>query len=461
MKVEGGPILTNSVAASFRRRCLKHQVVFIVLAALFVRLAIVVCGFRAQAVPSVDHAEFGWEMGWVARSIFLGHGFSSPFFPTTGATAIVPPLFPFLLADIFRMFGLYTAKAAFAILSVSSLFSALTCIPIYLSARYALGEQTAAMAGWGWAICPYAIYFSAARVWDYALTGLLFTSCFYFAQRLHRETSFRVWSGFGLLYGFTALANPSVLPMFPAFLLMAVLPMRRASQPWLGQCVISILSVLAMLAPWTIHNYRTLHFVGPVRDNFWLECWAGNNGDTFESNAVWAHPASNPLEMQRYEAGGEMAYMAEKKVLAVRFIERYPLFFAGLSIRRAFSYWTGFWSLKPAYLSLEPLEIPDMFYCTGVTVLMLLGARRFWRQDRALALPYLVLITFFPLTYYFTHASPDYRQPIEPEIIVMVAVGILSLKQTEEPMSILEDAVHADETQLTMSMSAEMSAEVS
>src|SRR5260370_10942708 len=69
------------------------------------------------------------------------HGFSSPFFPSTGPTALVPPLFPYLLASFFRPFGLYTAKSAFVILSLDSLLSALTCIPIYLSLKYAAGEK--------------------------------------------------------------------------------------------------------------------------------------------------------------------------------------------------------------------------------------------------------------------------------------------------------------------------------
>jgi 4-amino-4-deoxy-L-arabinose transferase-like glycosyltransferase len=425
-----------------------------VLAALMVRLMVVVYGFRDQTDPADHHAAFGWEMGWVARSIFEGHGFSSPFFPSTGATALVPPLFPFLVAGMFHFFGLYTAKAAFAILSINSLFSALTCIPLYFSARYALGEQAAAMAGWGWVLYPYAVYFSGARVWDYALTGLLFTTCFYFAQRLHRQKRLLAWLGFGLVYGVAALANPSVLTMFPVFLLLAVLEMRRSDKRWVLRCTVAAAGLIAVLTPWTIHNCRALHFAGPVRDNFWLECWAGNNGDTFESNAVWAHPASNPVEMQRFQAVGEIAYIAEKKALAMNFIEHNPMFFAGLSLRRAFSYWTGFWSLSPAYLSREPLEIADVFFCTSVTVLMLLGARRFWRRDLAGALPYLVLLTVFPITYYATHATPDYRQPIEPEVVVLVAVGVLSLKRMTTSAGLLDETMEEEENQLAMSMSA-------
>jgi 4-amino-4-deoxy-L-arabinose transferase-like glycosyltransferase len=425
-----------------------------VLVALMVRLLVVVYGFRDQTDPADHHAAFGWEMGWVARSIFEGHGFSSPFFPLTGSTAMVPPLFPYLVAAMFHLFGLYTAKAAFAILSINSLFSALTCIPLYFSARYALGEKAAAMAGWGWVIYPYAIYFSGARVWDYALTGLLFTTCFYFAQRLHGQKRLLAWLGFGLMYGVAALANPSVLTMFPVFLLLAVLEMRRSDTRWLLRCVVAAVGLVAVLIPWTIHNYRALHFAGPVRDNFWLECWAGNNGDTFESNAVWAHPASNPVEMQRYEAEGEMGYIAEKKGLALQFMEQNPKFFAALSLRRAFSYWTAFWSFSPAYLNKEPFEIPDVFFCSSVTVLMLLGARSFWRRDAISALHYLALIAVFPITYYVTHASPDYRQPIEPEVVVLVVMGVLSLKRMTTPAALREETMGEEERQLAMSMSS-------
>ncbi len=423
-----------------------------VLAALAVRMMVVAYGFRDQIDPADHHASFGWEMGWVARSISQGHGFSSPFYPATGATALVPPLFPYMLAGVFHLFGLYTAKAAFAILSVNSLLSALTCIPIYFSARYVLGERAATLAGFGWVIYPYAIYFSGARVWDYALTGLLFTTCFCLAQRLHRWRLMG-WLGFGLVYGAAALANPSVLTMFPVFLLLAVLEMRRIDSRWMLRCVVAIVGLVAVLTPWTVHNYRALHFAGPVRDNFWLESYAGNNGDTFESNAVWAHPASNPVEMQRFQALGEIAYIAEKKALAMNFIEHNPMFFAGLSVRRAFSYWTGFWSFSPAYLSREPLEIADVFFCSSITVLMLLGARRFWRQDRESALAYLALITIFPFTYYFTHATPDYRQPIEPEVVVLVAMGILSLKSREKPLVILDVTMEEEESQMSMTMS--------
>ncbi len=54
---------------------------------------------------------FLFESGNIAHSLATGHGFSSPFRVDTGPTAWMTPLFPLLLAGIFRVFGAYTFHA--------------------------------------------------------------------------------------------------------------------------------------------------------------------------------------------------------------------------------------------------------------------------------------------------------------------------------------------------------------
>lgn len=393
--------------------------------AFVIRIVVVASNFLSIAAPSLDHGQFGAEMGWVARSLAFGHGFSSPFFPLTGPTALVPPLFPYLLADVFLTFGLYTAKSAFVILSLDSLLSALTCIPVYLSLKYAAGERPAQFAGWLWVIYPFAIYFSGAQVWDYALTSFLFASCFCFAQRLHLQERCSAWFGFGVLYGVTALSNPSILSVFPFLLFSALWKVRRTGGGWLLRGIVTFIAITLVLGPWAIRNDRVMHTASPIRDGFWLEFWAGNSGDTFTSNPAWAHPASNPVEMQKFEAEGETAYLAHKHTMAVSFVLHRPLLFAGASLRRVVRFWTGFWSFQPGYLRSEPLDVPNVFFCTCITLLMLQGIWRWWKEDRTYASPFLIIVLVFPLPYYLTHSSMDYRQPIEPEIVILVTIGLM------------------------------------
>jgi 4-amino-4-deoxy-L-arabinose transferase-like glycosyltransferase len=411
-----------------------------VLFALALRLIIVAIVFRDVSAPTFDHNEFGWEMGWTARSIALGRGFSSPFLPPTGPTAIVPPLYPYLLAGVFKLFGLYTAASAVVILSLNSLFSALTCIPIYFSLRHAANNRLARIAAFAWAIYPFSIYFSADRVWDYALTAFLFATCFWAVQKLHLRGPW-AWFAYGLLVGFTVLSNPSALSILPFLLLFSLFKIHRVGGPWLRNGLILLLTCAACWAPWAVRNYRVLHTNSIFRDGFWLEFYAGNNGDTSDSNPPASHPASNPLEMQKYQSAGEIAYIAQKRALSLDFVQHHPLFFVGVSLRRALRFWTGYWSFSRAYLTLQPLDIPNVFFCIFLGVFMLRGLRRWGRDDPASALPYLLTLLLFPIPYYLTHSSMDYRQPIEPVILALVVIGVFGLHEESSSSPREEEAL--------------------
>ncbi len=409
------------------------------LAALAIRL-VVVC-FTYRDLPDADklYEQFGWEMGWIARALASGHGYSSPYFPWSGPTALQPPLYPALLSVVFRLFGIYSLTSGFFILTLNSLFSALTCIPVYFSAEYSLGKRGAKIAAWTWAFYPFAIYFSAGRVWEYALTGLLFTTCFCIAQRIHRATNPFAWLGWGALFGVTALSNPAVLSTLPFLLLLALYQAHRSGRRWLLPGALTALAALAVLTPWTVRNYRVLGILCPVRDNFWLEIYTDNFGDAYldRSSPPSAdnrpYPASSQAEMRKFLAMGEPAWLAQKHALAIDDLEHNPRysFLAYKTMRRVLYYWTGFWSFSSEELKDQPYEPANVFYIGCVTLLMLRGIRRFWRFNRTAVLPYLVLIGFFPLTYYITHPLMDYRHPIEPAVIVLAISGAVPWKRLQ------------------------------
>jgi 4-amino-4-deoxy-L-arabinose transferase-like glycosyltransferase len=409
----------------------RHFIPIAMLAAFAIRLVVVY--FTYRDLPDADkfYEAFGWEIGWVARALASGHGYSSPFFPWSGPTALVPPLYTALLAGIFRLFGIYSLTSGFVILSINSLLSALTCIPIYFSAKYSLGPRGAKIACWAWAVYPFAIYFSAARVWEYSLTTLLFTTCFCIAQRIQGTAKPLAWFGFGLLYGVTALSNPSVLSTLPFLLVLAIWKVGKSGRRWFLNSVLTAAGVLIVITPWTVRNYRAVHMLCPIRDNYWLEFYAGNFGDTSDPNPDSAHPASNPVEMKKFLAMGEAAYLADKHTMAVAYVSHYPAFFVYASLRRFFYYWSGFWSFSHQYMQREPFETPLMFFDICMALLMLRGVFRFWRENRVALLPYLVLIGFFPLTYYFSHPLMDYRQPIEPAIVVLAIAGAAPFKHMQ------------------------------
>jgi hypothetical protein len=129
--------------------------------------------------------------------------------------------------------------------------------------------------------------------------------------------------------------------------------------------------------------------------------------------------------MQKWLSMGEPAFLKEKRTLAIDYLRHHPGFFIRKTMRRFFYYWTGYWSFSAKELREQPYEPGNIFYAGCILLLMLRGIRRLWDWNRAAVLPYLTLVCVFPLTYYITHPLMDYRQPIEPAIIVLAIAGAL------------------------------------
>jgi 4-amino-4-deoxy-L-arabinose transferase-like glycosyltransferase len=410
--------------------------------------------YEDQLSPDRGYFHFGWETGRVAQSLATGRGFSSPLFGETGPTAWVLPLYAYLLAAVFKLFGVYTAGSALTILGLNSLFSALTCIPVYFIAKKIFGAGTAIRAAWFWALFPYAIDFAAERVWGDCLNALLLSLMFWGFLHLRTEKSKLAWAGVGLLSGVAALNNTTALLV--AFLLAAFVCFeRRQERNFIIRRVLPFaLGLMVFVGPWCIRNYVVFDRLIPVRDNFWLEMRVGNTGDTTDLFADWAHPATDSFEMETYRYHGELNYMAEKRKQAIEFITEKPWTFAWLTIRRIVYFWTGLHSLSPSYLRLEPFSLPNVFFCTAITLLALIGLRVAARNVGKDAVPFALVLFTYPLVYYVTHASMDYRHPIDPLMVILGVEGALGFSIFNRgalPLSVPKFFIPAPETQKEIS----------
>jgi hypothetical protein len=148
------------------------SLLLIVLVALGTRVAFTRYEVRQIPAQALSIAPFQTETGHIAYSITTGKGFSSPFQRDTGPTAWLAPVYPYLLAGIFKLFGVYTLRSFFAALSLNILLSAATCVPIfYLGARIAT-LHIASAAAWLWALFPNAIIIPFEWIWDTSLSAL-------------------------------------------------------------------------------------------------------------------------------------------------------------------------------------------------------------------------------------------------------------------------------------------------
>ena len=86
------------------------SLVLIVLVALAIRFGTLVDYKSHNSDRAMSVIPFLFESGNIAHSVADGKGFSSPFRLDTGTTAWMTPVYPLILAAIFKLFGVYTLR---------------------------------------------------------------------------------------------------------------------------------------------------------------------------------------------------------------------------------------------------------------------------------------------------------------------------------------------------------------
>jgi len=394
-----------------------HSIFFIVLAAFLLRVAVITIGHTYRITPRRDHFQFGWEMGRIARSIATGQGFSSPTDLYTGPSAWAPPVYPYILAGVFKLFGVYSNLSGWVILTFNSIFSALTCLTLYRIGERIYSEAVARATAWTWALFPYAIYWPVRVVWEMSLSAYLLSLALLLTLRMaDAPPRPRAWIGFGVLWGVLAITNTAVLSMLPFCLLYLAwrLPLRSRQFVGLGLCM---LAAALVVSPWLVRNYDVFGKFVFVRDNLALEIHMANND---QSNGLWTrgeHPGNDPEAMRRFQQLGEIPFMQEKQRQVREFVREHPGEFLRFTLERVLYFWIG-----PPQANIVAgydlmiarhfmFILPAAFAFAGLW----LTVRNRMRGGFLLA----CFLLMYPLPYYLVNPFPRYKHAIEPEIILL------------------------------------------
>jgi 4-amino-4-deoxy-L-arabinose transferase-like glycosyltransferase len=399
---------------------------FVVLVALILRLAIVPFNrYLFEDLMDANHIH-AWEPGNVAESLLAGRGFGSSFISDRPAASL-PPVYPLVVAAFFRVFGVHTAKSIIAIHAFDCLINALACIPIFLIARRSFGERAGRWAAWGWAFFPYGIYFAAAWAWSTHLLILGLCWLLYLAQGMEQSPRLRLWAGFGLLAGFTGLVEPSALVVVPFLMALACFRLAREGKRWLLPGVVASLVVAATLSPWLIRNAMVFHRFIPMRGNMGLELWMGNNGENLNWTSDDLNPLHNQEELADYNRMGEVAYMEHKAQQAEAYIHDHRAWYAWMCVRRAVYLWTGYWSFDRDYLAQEPMDLANIPFASLLTLMGIAGLFLAWRGEPFDAIRYGGVLFIFPIMYYFSHPEPYDMRALDPIVVVLGVYAILRM----------------------------------
>ncbi len=402
------------------------------LVAFLVRLLYLTLAHTYRLRPGEDHFQFGWEMGRIARALVTGYGYADPFRGHTGPTAWVPPLYPLLMAAVFKLFGVYTLRSAWFLLALNSLFSAAVAplvfeLGLHIFGTAQRGRSIALWSGWLWALYPAALQYAVRWPWEMSLTTALFTCTLVLAFRLRAEPrSLGRWALFGLLWGLIALSNSTLLLFLPVCGAWMLLGQRnqRTFRAFAG-AVLAAFLFLATIAPWSLRNQHVFHTFLPLRGNFGAEMAMGNgpgaNGLLMEYN----HPFQAAEQFRQYAALGEVAYVHRRGQLAAATIAHDPGLFLRNTLKRIYFFWVSVPHPVDKVWYTDFFRVLDFSFLSLAGLLGLALALRRGRPGAGLlAWAFLLL----PLPYYFVTVHARFRHPLEP-LITLFAVFLFQSAQ--------------------------------
>jgi hypothetical protein len=377
---------------------------FLFLAALAVRLVVGTALLLSGVEVFRDN-----EPSHIAAHLAKGEGFSAPYDGVpVAATAQQAPVYPLLVAVIFKLLGTYSRAALAAMVAINALAGAGSAALIYLLGQRYFSPTAAIIASWVW-VCWVEIAATDVLISNYALSTCAVLAWLLLLPKVSdRSIS---WLLLGAMAGTGVLLNPTLM-------LVVV-----ASCGWLLRRRVRLLATaglacLVIVAPWVLRNYMVFHaFYPALRDNLGMELYLGNhpgmenNPRPCESKLCEGtanfNNADDPGEDPRLFASlGETEFMRQKKRIAISYIRSEPGKFFLRSAKRAASFWL--------------LPHPVLRF-----VIVALAFVWVWGSSGPMRWFLLIMFGAYPIVFYMTQIAwvDNYRHPIEPLILLSAAAG--------------------------------------
>ena len=366
----------------------------------------------------------GGELPEVARSFSRTFTFADAYKPGQGPTAHVMPLPAVFAGLVYHFLG---------IASNSSEVILLTAAIAWTIASFLLGYRVMEELGSPvWArlasllallLLPLNIGLESRsfRIWEGAMAATMEMAFLLLLLRLDRagrsDTKAIVLLSFcvaALLF----VAPPLGLPAYFACLIFMIA--KQPGRQWGRTVVIAFMTLVVVLAPWTIRNELVFGHAIPLRSDFGLELAIGMNPaavrsstprETFRARLAAIHPFSGEEGYDKMrQAGGEVAYANKLKDESYAWMKANPFDTLTLVLRhiREF-FFPSPWTWELVWRGPFSRGGPQMVMNWTLSALGLLGA--IWMTMRGGRRPlYVLLMLMMPaLTYALTQPIPRYR----------------------------------------------------
>lgn len=406
-----------------------RDVLFIALVAFILRLSTV--------VPLHEQGYTSDEKEYIALAVKLSHG--EPFRDSNGERSTKAPLWPFLLAMLFKLFG-----EGLFVPHVLNCAAGALAIPLGFSlAMEATGDRRVALAGAAvMALYPGLIIYATVLQTETLYIALLLWAVLWLA-RAQKETSWRNGLMLGLVAGLAALIRAVFIGFFPVMLLMLLWMRRNAPRTAALTIGAAFLMWCAVLAPWTIRNYALHGAFVPVSSWGGISLLLGNNP---YSTGTWSSkPGFNEWVEKNAEQRGlhlaqtnEIERSALGRALALEFVTEHPMDALSLTVKKLYMYAVYPIAHSDTATALQAVCVAAdimLYLLAGLGVVALGNARRTCAS-------WFVAIMFFTATHVLMHVEARYRLPLVPFIALLAGSGVTLLMDTQRLRAFLHIRRH-------------------
>lgn len=357
------------------------------------------------------------------------------FEPGGQPTSLRPPLYPALVAAVYRVAGSGNLAAVRAAQAVLSLMTA--------GLLFAMGRLVLSARGSLWLTALFTFYPSFLGYSNLILTETLFTllltASVYFAVLSTQRASIGWALATGMALGLAALTRSVVWlapPFLAAFLALAI------GGGW-GRRIAAALAVIAgfvmLVAPWAVRNSR-------LQETFIaVDCMGGRNfmmgnyrhtplyrswdAVALTGDAFWANELARLYPIQERATQGTLDQLALRHGLA--FVRDNP----GLTVQRDLVKFLDFWGLERELVAaankgfLGPRSLPIVLtmaavVCGGYALVLfaaIFGLTCAPLVDRRVTVLLLCVIAYVCALHTLTFAHSRYHMPVMPFVMVFAA----------------------------------------
>ena len=353
------------------------------------------------------------------------------------------PVYPVFMAAVYHLFGdkeaMKSVKWWFInwdrVRIVQAVLDAFICLLLFWGVRLVYPDRylPAFLAAALYSISVYNIFYTRMLLSE-SLTTFLMTIGIVTSIMVMKSGRTVFWIVAGAAFGLASLARPEYI-LFPFFLgAFIIFIQRHQIKGAMRSCILLIIGLILVIAPWTVRNYKTFHqFIPTSVGAMGLNLFNGTyeNGDwqgwgkypdrifkdpqmkkevTTWNRKLFYHLHRGTIGLQDYDQ--------RFKTLALNAIMEDPLKCAGVWIKRLPRLW------YQNYIQMNPYREPSGAWFIVYFVFSALAIVLMKKEMRIVCAPVVLLFVYMNLVYLPFHIEPRYSVTMYPGLCLLTAIGM-------------------------------------